>query len=86
MGLPEPLLGESLEESSYVMYQTQLVCYHKGVLDVVVDQTSINEFSKINNKPKVGIFKITDECQICVYSGADAEKKEEDLDREIEKR
>ena len=48
MGLPEPLIQDSVEESSYVMYPTQLVCYHKGVLDVVVDQKSIAEYSEIN--------------------------------------
>ena len=31
-------------------------------------------------------FLLTPECEIAVYRGADADKKEEDLDREIEQR
>lgn len=65
---------------------THLLCLFKGQLNKVACQQSINE--KIYNREQKQLkeFVFDSNSEICVYAGADAEKEEDNLDRQIEKR
>lgn len=54
-----------------------LVCYHKGVIEIIIDQNI--QDGQID-------FEINETCQLSCFLGADPEKDMEDLDRQIENR
>ena len=60
------------------------MCYYRGELDHVACQATIN--NRINKDDQEIEFLFDSDCNICVYAGADAEKSEENLDRQIETR